>query len=310
MKRYDLNLLSALDALLSETSVSGAARRLGVGQPAMSATLARLRVLFGDPILVRTPKGMEATPRAKALAVPLRQTLAELRALLEPPAAFDPQTSQRTFRISGGDYVGMTVLPPLIGDLHRHAPGVDIRFRYVEKDDMPQRLDRDELDLGLSVVGALPPRFRSEPLIEESFVCAARVGHPILEGPLTPRRFADADHLLVTERGDDRGCMDVLLERDGLSRRVALTVPSAALVAGALIRSDLVATIARRAGHHIAEPGHITLFDPPYDAPTWTMSMVWADRNTHDPGLTWLRDRIQMAVATARDGPATDRLQG
>lgn len=278
MKRYDLNLLAALDALLRETSVSGAARRLGIGQPAMSAALARLRVLFDDPLLVRTPRGMEATPRAKALAVPLRQTLSELRSLVEPPGAFDPATTQRTFRFSGGDYAGMTVLPPLIEDLQRTASRINIRFRYVEKDSVPQLLDRDELDLALSVVGTLPPRFRTEPLIKESFVCAARVGHPILKGRLTRERFAEADHLLVTERGDEHGCMDELLQRDGLSRRVALTVPSAALVAGALGRSDLVATIARRAGDHIAEQGRIRLFEPPYDAPTWTMSLVWADR--------------------------------
>jgi DNA-binding transcriptional LysR family regulator len=243
---------------------------------------------------------MEPTARARALAVPLRQALAELGALVDPPGTFDPKTARRTFRISGGDYAGMTVLPALIEDLQRGAPGIDIRFRYVEKDALPPLLDRDELDLGIAVVGDLPPRFRCEPLIEETFVCAVRAGHPILDAPLTPERFANADHLLVTERADEHGCMDELLERGGLVRRIALTVPSAALVAGVLAHSDLIATIPRRAGEHIAEDGAITLVAPPYDAGAWTMSLIWADRNTHDPGLLWLRERIHQAVARKR----------
>jgi len=296
MKRYDLNLLAALDALLSEPSVSAAARRLGIGQPAMSAALARLRILLDDPVLVRTTRGMEPTVRARTIAIPLRQTLAELRALIDPIDAFDPQTTRRTFNLSGGDYAGMTVLPGLIASLERDAPGIDIRFRYVEKDAICQMLDRDELDLALAVIGGLAARFKSEPLIEESFVCAVRAGHPLLADALTPQRFASADHLLVTERGDDHGCIDDLLERDGLSRRIALTVPSAALVAGVLKRTDLIATIGRRAGEHIAADGSIVLVTPPYASAAWTMSVIWADRNTNDPGLSWLRERVHRAV--------------
>lgn len=296
MKRYDLNLLAALDALLREPSVSAAARRLGVGQPAMSASLARLRALFDDPLLIRTSRGMEPTARARALAGPLRETLAELRALVDPPGTFDPQSARKSFRMSGGDYAGMTVLPALIESLQRDAPAIDIRFRYVEKDVIAVLLDRDELNLAIAVIDNLPPRFRSEPLIRETFICAVRRGHPILDGPLTPSRFAGADHLLVTERGDEHGCMDDLLERDGLSRRVALTVPSAALVGGVLSRSDLIATIPRRAGELIAADGTIALIAPPYDNDAWTMSLIWADRNTHDPGLVWMREQIHAAV--------------
>ncbi len=296
MKRYDLNLLAALDALLSEPSVSAAARRLGIGQPAMSAALARLRVLLDDPVLVRTARGMEPTARARALAMPLRQTLSELRALIDPIDTFDPKTSRRVFRISGGDYAGMTVLPGLIAGLQRDAPGISIRFRYVEKDAIVPMLDRDELDLALAVVAALPGRFKTAPLVEESFVCAVRAGHPILVSEKTPQRFAEADHLLVTERGDDHGCLDELLERDGLSRRIALTVPSAALVAGVLRSSDLIATIGRRAARHIAADRSIVLFEPPYTPPAWTMSLIWADRNANDQGLSWFRERLRLSV--------------
>ena len=300
MKRYDFNLLAALEALLAEHSVSGAARRLGVGQPAMSAALARLRAQFDDQLLVRTRRGMEPTPRARALSAPLRDALAELRALADGPRPFDPQTARRTFRISGGDYVGMTFLPSLLAAIGNDAPAVDIRFRYLEKDALLDYLDREEIDLALAVLGGLPKRFASETLADETFVCACRVDHPILHEAMTPKLFASASHVLVTERGDEKGCLDELLERDGLSRRIAVTVPSVALVGDILRRTDLIATIAKRAGQCLAEDQDIALFDPPYHAAAWSMSMIWSNRSAGDAGLAWLRDKIRAAANATR----------
>ena len=305
MKRYDLNLLMVLDALLMERSVSAAARRLGLGQPATSAALARLRALFDDPLLVRTPGGMEPTARALSIAGPLRETLADLQSLVDPADGFDPATSTRKFRISGGDYAGMTVLPPLVARMARVAPGIDLRFRYVEKDAITELLDKDGLDLALAVVDELPRRFVTEPVIEETFVCALRRGHPLLDQPLTPQSFAASTHVLVTERGDERGKVDEMLEGDGLSRRIAVTVPSAALVADILMRSDHVATIPRRAGEMIAQDGAITLIELPYETKSWVKSMVWAERNARDPGLLWLCEQIRQVVAEIGCAPTT-----
>lgn len=293
MKRYDLNLLAALDALLRERSVSGAAKRLGIGQPAMSAALARLRALFGDELLVRGVRGMQPTPRALSLAEPLQRTLSDLRALVEPTDAFDAATVTRTFRIAGGDYAGMVLLPPLARLVSREAPGIDLRFRFVEKDMVPPCLEDGRIDLALLVTPGLAKRFEVEPLFEETFTCAVRVGHPVLGRVLDAPTFAALDHLLVTERGDERGRVDELLEQAGLSRRIALTVPGAALVAETLRTTDLIATIPRRAARRIAADGSIALVEPPVDAGSWQMSMAWLNRNSREPGLTWLREQLK-----------------
>jgi DNA-binding transcriptional LysR family regulator len=298
MKRMDLNLLAALDALLRERSVSRAAITLGLGQPAMSAALARLRALFGDELLVRTSKGMEPTPRARALAQPLHDALSDLRALIETGEVFDPIRSKRTFRLSGGDYVGMTVLPPLLANLRLAAPGIDLRFRYVEKDRIQACLDNEEIDLALFVADALPTRFTEETLFEERFVCAVRDGHPLLAKANQLRAFARADHLLVTERGDQTGVVDRKLAEHGLSRRVALTVPSASLVPDILRSTNLVATVGERAANRMRADGGVAIFPPPLRLAAWRMRMVGLARNGRDEGLIWLRQMLRTAAPT------------
>lgn len=299
MKQYDLNLLTALDALLAERSVSRAATRLGIGQPAMSAALARLRILFGDPILVRGGRGMQPTPRALALADPLRATLTGIAAMLEPGDSFDPSNATRILRMSGGDYAGMTILPGLARRLARYAPGMDLQFRYLEKDSALMALDEGSLDLALLVMDDLSPRFGSEVLIKETFVGAARPDHAVFVGALDLQRFASFNHLLITERGDTTGCVDAALARQGLSRRVAMTVPSAALVADVLRATDLVATIPRRAGEWLAATDRVRLFALPIEMPGWAMRTVWATRNANDPALAWLREQLLDVAAAA-----------
>jgi DNA-binding transcriptional LysR family regulator len=307
MKRMDMNLLVALDALLREQSVSRAAHQVGIGQPAMSASLARLRILFGDELLVRTPKGMEPTPRARALDQPLRQLMLDVRSLVEEKAQFDPSSCKRTFRLSGGDYVGMTVLPPLMAVLRDQAPGIDLRFRFVEKSRIETLLDNDEVDVALYVCESLPNRFKSEPLFEENFVCVVRAGHPLLLVPWTLSAFSNAEHLLVTERGDETGAVDQQLRLAGMSRRIAITVPSAALVSDLLRATNLVATVGARAARRMAQDSSIVAIPPPLPMPSWRMSMVWHGRNSADEGLTWLRGRLTNA-AQAGDGASDQKL--
>lgn len=299
MKRYDLNLMTALDALLEARSVSRAARMIGVGQPAMSAALSRLRALFDDPLLVRGPRGMEPTPRAIALTEPLRAALGTLASLVEPQRAFDPARAEGKFCICGGDYAGMVIMPPLFAIFQHEAPNVDMRFRFVEKDDVPARLDSGEIDLALLVTAGLPPRFAVEPLFEERLVCVVRANHPALAAPINAQRFAGLDHLLVTERGDARGRVDDVLETMGLKRRVALTVPSTALVEEALREADLVATIPWRAAARIAASGTVRMFEPPIDAGRFTMSMAWLVRSGNEPASIWLRAKVRAAATKA-----------
>ncbi|WP_116970911.1 LysR family transcriptional regulator [Blastomonas sp. UPD001] len=298
MKQYDLNLLPALEVLLDERSVSRAAVRLGIGQPAMSAALARLRKLFDDPILVRGTRGMEPTARAQTLAGPLRATLAAIATMIEPDQPFEPVRAKRAVRMSGGDYAGMTLLPCLANRLAENAPGIDLRFRYLEKDAALTAIDDGTIDLALLVNDDLAPRFGSDVLIEETFVGAARRNHPLLKGDISLPAFSAARHLLVTERGDATGCVDAVLATWGLERRIAITVPSAALVADVLHATDLIATLPRRAAERLAENGAIQIFDLPLDVPGWRMRLVWSKRLAADPVIGWFRTELSAVAGT------------
>ena len=286
--RIDLNLLQALDALLRERSVSRAATRLGLGQPAMSAALARLRLLFDDALFVRTPRGMEPTPRALQLEAPLRAALADLRAVAEPADRFEPMGTRRTFRLSGGDYAGMVLLPPLLRRLEVEAPGVDLRFRFVEKGNVLACLDDDAIDVAIGVMENLPMRFACERLLTDTLVCIVRAGHPLTEGRLTLERFIGERHILVTERGDEVGAVDVALEALGASRRVLLTVPQVSLVPMLLVQTEAIATIARCAATSLMRSAPLVPIALPFDIPPWHLNLIWSLRRGQEAGLLWL----------------------
>jgi DNA-binding transcriptional LysR family regulator len=290
LQRIDLNLLVAFEMLVAERSVSAAASRLGISQPAMSSTLGRLRALFDDELFVRSGRTMLPTVRAMQLAEQVSQALAQLRTALEPQARFDPGTSRRAFNVTGGDYATMVILPHLAACLAEEAPAVDLRFRFVEKDTTFGLLDTDRLDLALGVFPDPPKRLGLQALFEERFVCLARRDHPVLGDGLTLDKFASLPHLLVTERGDSTGAVDEALARHGLARRIALTVPHVLVVPSVLSRSDLVATVGARAARMFAQAAPLSIHETPVEIPKWRLSMLWSRQKAGDLGLAWLRD--------------------
>jgi DNA-binding transcriptional LysR family regulator len=180
--------------------------------------------------------------------------------------------------------------------LRDRAPGIDLRFRFVEKSRIESLLDNDEVDIALYVADSFPSRFESESLFEENFVCVLRTDHPLLTKPWTLSAFAKADHLLVTEKGDATGAVDRQLAQAGMSRRISITIPSATLVADLLRTSDLIATVGARAARRMLLDGSIVAVPPPLLMPPWRMSMVWQRRNSADEGLAWLRERLKDAA--------------
>lgn len=295
--RIDLNLLQALDALLKDRNVTAAAQRVGIGQPAMSAALSRLRVLFDDPLFIRTPKGMEPTPRALAVAEPLQIALAQLRSITEPIDEFDPSTARQTFRVSGGDYAAMVLLPQLLHRLEQDAPGIDVRFRFMEKGSVLGCIDEDVIDLALCVLGSVPKRFASEILLTDDLVCVVGAHHELAESALTVERFCRERHILVTERGDEIGAVDKELAELGLSRRIVLTVPQVSLIPMLLAESKSIATIARCAAKCLTRISAIQLIELPIPSTAWKMDMVWSSRRMNDASLGWLRSVLK-AIAT------------
>ncbi|MGD0103992.1 MAG: LysR family transcriptional regulator [Rhodopila sp.] len=292
LQRIDLNLMVAFEALMAARSVSAAATRMGVSQPAMSGTLGRLRSLFDDELFVRSGRDMLPTVRAIQLEAQVSQALAQLRTALEPQAPFNPRNSRRVFQVSGGDYATMVILPRLAAFLAEEAPSVDLRFRFVEKDVTFELLDTDRLDLALGVFPDPPKRLGLKPLFDERFVCVARQNHPDLCNGLSLEAFVALPHVLVTERGDQIGAVDEALARLGLARRVALTVPHVLVVRSVLPSSNLIATVGARAGRLFAQAAPLTVYDAPVALPPWRMSMLWSRQKAGDPGLTWLRTTL------------------
>jgi DNA-binding transcriptional LysR family regulator len=240
LSRLDLNLLVAFDALLTERSVTRAAARVGLGQSAMSHNLARLRTLFGDELLTRGAEGMRPTPRALALADPVRVTLAQIQAAVLQRKAFDPATAERIFRIGLADSIEVAVIPSLLARLRKEAPSVSLRLRSINRYSVLEELDTGKLDLGVGVFDqgqiqsqAPAPLYRQLPLLVQSrtgelhradlacrlFERAARSDHAQRRRPRRGRRGFGQAQAKTHHRADDAGFSRRALRRAGRASR-------------------------------------------------------------------------------------------
>ena len=292
----DLNLLTAFDRLLETCSVTQAAHDLHLSVPAMSHTLARIRVAFGDPILVRSGRQLVPTPRAEELRLPVRAIVEQTQSLLRRPGPFDPANLARTFVIRASDALVGTVGPRIAEVVVRSAPGVTLRFTPEGDRDDIQSLRGDGIDL--SITGGLPvtPDIEQMRLFEDSFVGLVRTGHPLLGDRITRRRFADSQHVVMSRRGTIRGPIDELLEAAGLDRHVSLVVPTFYAAAFAATTSDLVATIPRRLAKELTNVAALTAFTVPLELPSYAVVVGWHRRLTADPAHRWLRSSIRRAI--------------
>lgn len=301
----DLNLLVTLDALLEERNVTRAARRVGLSQSAMSHALARLRDLLGDPILVRSGRGMLPTPRAEAVGRPLREALGSIERTLRAPPAFDPSSAEKAFRLWGGDFAEMVLLPPLLARLASAAPGLDLAFMPTIEGVRPS-LSRGEIDLAFAPVRTVDrgPGVQEEALFEERFVSIVRAGHPLARGKLTPARFAEARHAFIAPRGRPGGAVDDALGRLGLRRRVVLMLPHFVVAPHVVAASDLMLTLPERMARILAAQLPIVVLETPLDLPTFTVSMIWHERSDADPAHTWLRAEVRALAEHVAKPPA------
>ncbi len=300
LHRIDLNLLVALDALARERNVTKAAARAGVSQSAMSHTLRRLRELFDDPLLVRGRGGMVLTPRAEALAVPLRSGLVSLARTLAEPPAFEPEQASRTFRIVSPDLFDALVLPTLLRRLLREAPSVDLAVVPMSKR-LSDSLETGEVDLAIYPVLLDPQPFELDTqvdaelqrrtLFRDSFRCFVRNDHPALAGrrKLTLTAYTRLNHVLVSPGGEGPGVVDRVLEARGLQRRIALRVPQFATALEVVAQSDLVLT-APSSLSRCSTGSSLASRPAPVDIPEHAITMIWHPRFTEDPAHRWLRE--------------------
>lgn len=301
LHQIDLNLLVALQALLQEANVTRAAERLGVTQPAMSRTLARLRTLFDDPLFVRTPSGLQATPRAEALRERLKATLADVAGLVAPPQ-FDPAKARGLWRISTTDYGAISMIPRVLSRLHREAPLLDIAVLPWRTDSGFRCLESGDVELALSTVSQAPASIHGRGLGDDRFVALLHGDHPALKQAFDLDAFVRIPQILIHLGGSDpRGVVDLALDRVGRSRRVGVRVFNFMAALAMAARTDMLVCVPRTLARLYAPQMGLVEAEIPVPVPEIRYALLWHERWHNDRAHTWLRslcfDEITAALA-------------
>ncbi len=294
-REIDLNLLVSLRVLLAEHHVTRAAERLGITQPAMSASLARLRVLFNDQLLVRGPKGMAPTPRAEQLSQQLEQTMAVIEQMIALPAKFDPATSKRTFSLIGTDLIEALLLPPLMALLAVEAPHIQVAFRPPNPKNLESLLSEGEIDLAIGYLPEAPQNLITSLIFHDPLACIARTNHPQLsEGSLSLDNFVDLGHVQALPRDFKMYAapIDTALGALGLVRRVVLWQPSFVPIPAVVANTDLIAVVPTRLAVRAAQTLPIVVYEPPLPLPDADFALYWHARSREDAGQKWLRGKV------------------
>jgi LysR family transcriptional regulator, nod-box dependent transcriptional activator len=290
----DLNLLVALDALLSECSVTRAAQRVGLSQPGMSNALGRLRRLFDDPLLVRQGSTLVPTSRAEALIGPVHEALELIRSALDAPTHFDPVIDRRSFRLSCSDYSVLILIGPLVRALGADAPGVVVEV-LPRLADAGRALVNGDVDLVIE-----PPEImgnadlESLRLWDDRWACCVWEGNTRVGKRMTMERYTALGHLIYSmgATGQPVALPDIHLGRLGVPRRIEVSVESFLLAPFLLQGTDLVTLIPKRAEAFLRRTGAIRVLEPPIELPALVETLWWHPRSTADPAHAWLRRRI------------------
>jgi DNA-binding transcriptional LysR family regulator len=296
LRSVDLNLLIALDALLSEQHVSRAAQRVGLTQPAMSNALGRLRRLFRDDLLIRTASGMRPTRQAEILREPLKQALRQVERVFDRGASFDPTTAAATLALRMSDLLGYMILPPLLAEISRIAPGLGLDILHLSPQQTVDALERDEIHAAVSMSLDHSGSIRSEPLMQDRMVCVMRRGHPLSHGELTMDAFLAASHLKVSMSPSDRRFVDDILRREGLERRVVLNVPHWLLVPRILGASDLISVMPGRFAAALAD-ADLVRREAPFASESFDWRLYRHRRYDADGAVEWLCERLRNVCA-------------
>lgn len=303
ISRVDLNLLVYLDVLLRECNVTRAAEELGISQPAMSNSLRRLRDLFGDPILVRTSDGMTPTDRALELQPLVRNVLSAAEQVILPKTEFDPAASSRIFRIMASDYTESTLLPVLLRQLRKEAPG--IRLDIMTPSDVSfHDVERGKVDLVINRFDSLPQSFHQVHLWDDSFSCVLSAENPVIKH-WNLDSYLSSKHVWVSKTGmgvgvgmtpndvQRLGWVDEALAKLDAKRDITLFTRhyQAALLLGE--QDDLIVTIPTMTAMGMAKNPKVVILDPPFEIPRMRLKMVWSPLLQHDPGHNWLRQMIK-----------------
>jgi DNA-binding transcriptional LysR family regulator len=296
LRSFDLNLLLALKALLEEKSVSRAAERLCLSQPAMSHVLSKLRSQLDDPILVKSASGMVPTARALALLAPTVAVLREIERIVQSPPTFDPATSRRRFVISTSDYVAFAVLPELAESIMRIAPNIEVQIRQPIVGPPHLALEEDNIDvaIGFDAIFGSTQHIRSDMLMGESIVGLTRQCNAVIPGDeITLAQFLECKHILITWREAGTGLIDDCLAKLGLRRNISLILPNFLTTPWILEKTDLLLCLPRRMADKFVQLAPLKILPVPIDLPRYELRMLWHPRHEKDGAHVWLRERLR-----------------
>jgi DNA-binding transcriptional LysR family regulator len=295
--RIDLNLLKVFEAILQTRSVTIAASNLGLTQSAVSNALNRLRDALGDPLFVRTSEGMMPTPRAEAIANPIREGFGMIRRSLEEQLGFDPRNAERDFRIFMTDVGQMVLLPPLVALVMGDCPHIGIQtvqtppFRLREA-----AMESGDVDLAVGYFQDFEGPFHCQGLFIEDFVCMVRAGHPHIQGNLSLKQFLATEQLVYVPSGGGHHYQESLVEKvyqeQGLPRRVAVRLSHFLGLWTIIMASDLLVTIPRRLAKACATMVNVQILETPITLPSFQITQYWHERFHNDPANKWLRGRF------------------
>ncbi len=307
LHELDLNLLVVFNQLLIERRVSKVAENLGISQPAVSNSLAKMRRIFGDDLFLRTPKGMEPTPFADQLAESVSYALAMIHSGVNQRTTFEPSTAKRAFTIGMTDIGEIYFLPALIERLRSEAPGVTLSTMRNAAINLRDDLESGKVDLALGLLPQLKAGFFQRRLFSQSYVCLMRQGHRLDKRRISLAEFSSAEHLVVISAGTGHGKVDELLLRSGVERSVRLTVPHYVSVGHILRGSDLIATVPKRLADRLVEPFGLVEVPHPATLPDVAINVFWHAKYHRSPGNRWLRGVVFELFGSEEPSPRKAR---
>lgn len=288
----DIRLLQVFDEIYKTRSVSRAADQLGLGQPAVSIALGKLREHYDDPLFVRTSSGMDPTPLGEELVQPIRRAIEALHQAMGYRSVFEPATVERTFTIAMTDISQLVLLPKLWARLRTVAPGIHIEVVNLSVE-TARMLEAGEVDLALGFMPQLDAGFYQQALFRQHYVCLVSTHHPRIQGSLSLSQFEAEDHAVVMTSGTGHLYVDRELARQNITRRVAVRLPNFLGVAFVIERTDLLVTIPARLGEMLAGRGAFTCYPVPFQLPEYVVKQHWHERYHDDLGNRWLRGVIR-----------------
>lgn len=292
LRSVDLNLLTIFDAVITEQNLSRAAAHIGMSQPAISAALARLRLVLKDELFVRTGRGVRPTPKALELQQPIRDILNQISATLAPSHLFDPSTTQKTFCIASIDYGGITVIPALLEHLQALGSSARINVWPQYEVDLREKMRFGQVDFVIDNTPITDSDFSSIVLNKEKPWCLVRRGHPDIHKTLSLQQFLRAGHIVLYPQGDRVSQLDEYLIQQDIRRNHAMKVPSFFNMPYLVQTSDLICCLPERVAHHFAALHDLAIL--PVPLPDWVAHyyLMWHTRTNQEPAHQWLRDII------------------